>query len=115
VPAAVAAYLLNDPKWLVIIPIGIVALAVVVAALPSKRKVTPEDWALDLERHLLGTDGTWGWDDAISVRLADPRLEALRTKMPKFDSLASEERRSEFAAIVAALKRGEILEVDDDE
>ena len=78
VPATIAAYLLNDPKWLIIIPVGIVALTLAVAALPIRRKVTPEQWALELEPHLLGTDGTWDWDDATSVALADPRLEAIR-------------------------------------
>jgi hypothetical protein len=78
VPATIAAYLLNDPKWLIIIPVGIVALTLAVAALPIRRKVTPKQWALELEPHLLGTDGTWDWDDATSVALADPRLEAIR-------------------------------------
>jgi hypothetical protein len=83
VPAAIAAYLLNEPKWLIFIPLGIVAIVLAIAALPIKRKVTPEQWALELEPHLLGTDGKWGWDDATSVALADPRLEAIRSKLPK--------------------------------
>jgi hypothetical protein len=115
VPATIAAYLLNDPKWLIIIPVGIVALALAVAALPIRRKVTPEQWALELEPHLLGTDGTWDWDDATSIALADPRLEAIRCKLSKFDMLTSDQRRKEFESIIAALKRGEIPEVPDDE
>ena len=114
VPAAVAAYLLNDSKWLVIVPLSIVALMVIVAALPIKRKVTPQQWAAELEPHLLGTDGQWGWDDAIGARLADPRLEAVRAKMSKFDLLPTEERRREFASVIAALKRGEIPDISDD-
>ena len=113
IPAAITAYFTNDPKWLLIIPIAIVVLGLIVAALPFKKKVTPEQWALQLEPHLLGTDGTFDWDDAISVRLADPGLEALRLKMSKFDSLPTEERRNEFASIIAALKRGEIPDVSD--
>jgi hypothetical protein len=115
VPATIAAYLLNDPKWLIIIPVGIVALTLAVAALPIRRKVTPEQWALELEPHLLGTDGTWDWDDGTSVALADPRLEAIRRKLPKFDMLTSDQRRKEFESIIAALKRGEIPAVSDDE
>ena len=114
VPAGVLAYLLNDTKWLVIIPCGIVVLALVVAALPIKRKVNPEQWASELEPHLLGTDGPYDWDDATSITLADPGLEALRAKLSKFDMLASDERRREFEGIIAALKRGEIPEVNDD-
>jgi hypothetical protein len=114
IPAAITAYFTNDPKWLVIIPLAIVAVGLTVAALPIKKKVTPEQWALQLEPHLLGTDGAFDWDGAISVRLADPRLEALRVKMSKFDSLPTRERRDEFASVITALKRGEIPEIRDD-
>src|SRR5271166_5653660 len=108
VPAAVVAYLLNDSKWLVIVPIGIVVLALFVAGLPIKRKVTPQQWAVELEPHLLGTDGRWDWDDATSIAIANPKLEILRGKLRKFDMLTSDERRREFEMVIAALKRGEI-------
>lgn len=114
VPAGVVAYLFNDPKWLLIIPAGIVILALAIAALPIKRKVTPQQWASELEPHLLGTEGRWDWDDATSIALADPRLEAIRARLPKFDLLTTEERRREFESIIAALKRGEIPEVSYD-
>ncbi len=114
VPAALVCYLLNQPKWLVIIPLAIVLLTLFAAALPIRRKVTPQQWASELEPHLLGTDGAWDFDDATSVALADPRLEAIRVKLSKFDSLVSDERRKEFESIIAALKRGEIPEVTDD-
>lgn len=114
VPAALTAYLLNDSKWLVIIPLGLVIAALVLAALPHKRKVTPEQWAKELEPHLLGTDGAWGWDDATSSALAHPDLETLRRKISKFDSLSTDERRREFEALIAALKRGEIPDVRHD-
>ena len=114
VPACVVAYLSKDPTWLLTIPAGIVILALAIAALPIKRKVTPQQWASELEPHLLGTDGPWDWDDATSVALADPRLEAIRARLSKFDLLATEERRREFESIIAALKRGEIPEVSYD-
>jgi hypothetical protein len=114
VPAAIASYLLNDPEWLIIIPVGIVVLGLAIAALPIKRKVTPEQWASELEPHLLGTDGTWDRDDATGVALADPRLEAIRGKLLKFDVLTTDHRRKEFASIIATLKRGEIPVVNDD-
>ena len=113
VPAAIVAYALNASKWLVIIPVGIVAVALTVAALPIRRKVTPEEWARELEPHLLGTDGPWDWDDAASIALADPELERLRGKLHKFDTLPTDERRQEFENIIAALKRGEIPDVSD--
>jgi hypothetical protein len=83
-------------------------------ALPIKKKFTPQQWALELEPHLLGTDGTWGWDDATSVALADPELENLRCKLHRFDLLPTEKRRKEFETIIAALKRGGIPDVSDD-
>ncbi|MGA8011491.1 MAG: hypothetical protein WB949_03605, partial [Candidatus Acidiferrales bacterium] len=63
VPAIVTAYFLHSLRWLLIVPIGIVALALFIAALPIKQKVTPEQFADALERHLLGTEGEWDWDD----------------------------------------------------
>ena len=114
VPAAAVAYFLNDSKWLVIVPVAIVAVVLAIAALPIKRKVTPEQWAVELEPHLLGTDGAWDWDDATSITLANPKLERLRSKLHKFDTLPTDERRKEFERIIAALKRGEIPDVSDD-
>jgi hypothetical protein len=56
-PAALVAYLLHSAVWLVAVPLVITALALLAAALPIKRKVTPEQFADELERHLLGTEG----------------------------------------------------------
>jgi hypothetical protein len=106
------AYLLNSRRWLLLVPLGIIALAVIVAALPLKRKVTPEQFADELERHLLGTGGDWDWDDTTSVVISDPRLEQLRRALPKFDSLKLEKDRDELKAIIAALRRGEVPEVN---
>lgn len=84
-------------------------LMLVVAALPIKRKISPQEWAKELERHLLGTDGAYGWDDATSVRLADQRLENLRSRLvPDFDQLNTPEKREELRQIIDALRRGEV-------
>jgi hypothetical protein len=112
VQAIMVAYLLNSRRWLLLVPLGIIALAVIVAALPLKRKVTPEQFADELERHLLGTGGDWDWDDTTSVVISDPRLEQLRRALPKFDSLKLEKDRDELKAIIAALRRGEVPEVN---
>ncbi len=79
-----------------------------------KRKVTPEQFADELEPHLLGTGGAWHWDDVTSVGIDDKRLERLRAKLAKFDNLILEERRIEFTQIIAALRRGEVPDVKDD-
>jgi hypothetical protein len=110
-PAALTAYALHSLAALVIVPLGIVVLAFFIAALPSKRKVTPEQFADELEKHLLGTEGKWDWDDATSVRIADPRLEEVRSRLgPNLDSLSAEKDKDELSAIIAALRRGELPE-----
>ncbi len=106
IPAILMAYFLHSAIWLIIIPVGIIILALFVAALPSKRKVTPGQFADELERHLLGTEGNWDWDDTTSVAIDDERLERIRWELPKFDSLAEEKDKDELRAIIATLRRG---------
>jgi hypothetical protein len=107
-PGVIATYALKSAKWLFIGPVMVVVLMFVTAALPIRRKITPQKWADELEKHLLGTDGAFGWDDAISVRLADKRLEKLRLRLSEFDSLGTPEKREELRQIVEALRRGEV-------
>jgi hypothetical protein len=93
---------------LIVVPIGIIALALIVAALSSKgREVTPSQFADELESHLLWTEGPWDWDDTTSIRIAEERLERIRWELSKFDSLTREEDKSELKAIIEALRRGE--------
>jgi hypothetical protein len=61
--------------------------------LPIKRQVTPEQFADELERHLLGSGGPWDWDDTTSIRIVDERLERIRWELPKFDSLAGKKAK----------------------
>jgi hypothetical protein len=80
--------------------------------LPTKRKVTPKQFADELERHLFGTGGPWDWDDTISVAIADPRLEEVRSRLgPNLDSLPHEKDKDELRAIITALRRGELPEI----
>lgn len=109
-PAIAMAYVLHSRIWLVVL-FGIIAIALFVAALPLKRKVTPDQFADELEKHLLGTEGQWDWDDTTSVAVADQRLEQLRRVLPKFDSLILQKDKDELNAIIAALRRGEVPEV----
>jgi len=104
-----AAYFLHSTAWLIVTPAVLVILMLLIAMLPIKRTITPQKWADKLEKHLLGTDGAWGWDDATSVRLADERLENLRSRLiPHFDLLNTPEKRDEFRCIIEALRRGEV-------
>ena len=85
-----------------------IAVALGIAALPIKRKVTPEEFANELERHLQGTDDDDDWDRTSSVRIANPLLEDLRKSLTcGFDSLSNPENRAELGHIIEALRRGE--------
>ena len=112
-PAAATAFVFHNVTWFFVVPFGIVALTFLLAALPIKRKrrVTPEEFADELEKHLLGTEGKWDWDDVTSVAIADDRLELIRWELPKFDRLSDEKDREELRALIAALRRGEVPEV----
>ena len=110
-PATLAAYFLQNLGWLFVVPFRIIVLVLFIAALPIKRKVTPEQFADELESHLLGTGGPWDWDDTTSIRIADERLERIRWELPKFDSLAREEDKAELKAIIDSLRRGELRQI----
>ena len=114
VPAIAAAVIFHSAWLLVIVPSGLLVLGVALGKWGPKRKVTPEQFADELEPHLLGTGGAWHWDDVTSVGIDDKRLERLRAKLAKFDNLILEERRIEFTQIIAALRRGEVPDVKDD-
>ena len=111
-PAAAMAYVLHNLAWFLVVPLGIIVLVILIAAaLPRKRKVTPQQFADELEKHLLGTEGKWDWDDVTSVAIADDRLELIRWGVPKFDRLSDEKDRDELRSLIAALRRGEVPEV----
>jgi hypothetical protein len=94
-----------------VIPVGIVAAFLLRNRTAPKRNPTPEEFADKLERHLLGTEGKWDWDDITSYRVDDERLEQVRQGLPRFDSLASEKDREELKALIAAIRRHELPEV----
>jgi hypothetical protein len=77
----------------------------------AKRAITPEQFADELQRHLLGTESKWDWDDTTSIAIADERLERIRRGLPKFDLLTQTKDRDELKAIIAALRRGEFPEI----
>ena len=113
VPAAATAFVLHNLALFFVVPFGIIVLIFFLAALPTKRKrrVTPEEFADELEKHLLGTEGKWDWDDVTSVAIADDRLELIRWGLPRFDLLSDEKDKEELRAFIAALRRGEVPQV----
>jgi hypothetical protein len=114
VPAILAATMLHSAWFLIAVPAGLLVLWAALGKWGPKKKVTPQQFADELERHLLGIDGNWGWDDTTSIAITDHRLDILRRRLTKFDLLGLPERREELAAIVAALRRGEVPDMEDD-
>jgi len=120
VPAAVIAYYLHNPAWLIGFPIAIFALMGAVAFVFStldllfgvgRRKGTPEEFADALECHLLGKEPVRGWDEPMDVALADPQREAVRRRLGhSLHSLSREEGGAELRCIIAALRRGDLPE-----
>ena len=111
-PGLLLEFLLHSTVWILYVPAGLIVLMLIIAALPIPRKVTPHEFADELERHLQGTEGPWDWDDATSVRIADKRLDQLRVSLgTRFDLLSRKEDRDELQAIIAALRQGEIPQV----
>jgi hypothetical protein len=123
IPAALMAYVLHSPAWLVGGPIGIfgliLAAALVFGALErlfgiGRRKGTPEEFANALEKYLLGEEPERGWDEPMEVTLADPRLEQVRRSLclsPNLYRLATEKDRDELRTVIAALRRGDLPDV----
>ena len=98
-PAALIAYVLHGLMWLLVVPFGIIGIALGLAALLRKRKVTAEQFADELERHLLETESPWDWDETSTVAIADPRLEEVRLRLGRsLDRLAYESDKDELPA-----------------
>jgi len=73
-----------------------------------KRNVTPQELADELERHLIGSEGQYDWDETTSFNLADERLNRLIPRLIEYDRLDTPEKREQFLEIIEALRRGEI-------
>lgn len=111
VPGILVAYLSQSLIWLALTPVAVILIALLIAAIPQKRNVSVEEFADELERHLLGTEAKWDWDDVTSVAIADGRLDRIRGNLPKFDTLHQEKDREELKALIEAIRRGEFPEV----
>lgn len=107
-PALIIAHFTGSAIWILIAPFVAVLVMLGLAALPFKRKITPQQWADQLEKHLLGMEGPHDWDDATSVRMADDRMENLRCRLADFDLLNTPQKREELRRIIETLRRGEI-------
>jgi len=104
------ANLLYFSRWMFALAVGLTILMLALAAWPSKgREVTPQQWADELEKHLLANEGPWDWDNATSIALADERLEGLRCRLvPHYDRLDTLQKTEELRQIIEVLRRGEV-------
>lgn len=107
-PGFIVAHFTGSAVWILITPLATVLVMFGLAVLPIKRKITPQRWADQLEKHLLGTEGPYDWDDATSVRMADEWMENLRSRLADFDLLDTPQKREELRRIIETLRRGEI-------
>ncbi len=113
VPAILTTYFLQSAIWLIAVPVGIIALvmivtileALLVAVVDIKPKLTPEQFSDKLERHLESK----GNDDALPFTIAGERLERLAWEIHALD-LRVESGRDKVRAMIAALRRGEVPE-----
>jgi hypothetical protein len=82
----------------------------------SKRRnrLTAAEVADRIERHILGTEGLWDWDDFTSIPIADEKLDAIRIRCSELDGPTpiSEEKREELKRIVERL-RNQTVRLDD--
>ena len=87
-----------------------VALLALVAASGrnEKRDVTPQEFAEELERHLVGSEGPYDWDATTSEELTDERLNRLIPRLIQYDRLDTVGKREQFREIIETLRRGEI-------
>jgi hypothetical protein len=107
-PGFLLDYLLHSVVWMLLTPPLLIIAMLLVAALGPKRKLTPEQFADRLEKHLLGTERPDEWDNTASVTLADERLAILQQSLGRFDLLNTAEKREELRRIIEALRRGEV-------
>ncbi|HZC23347.1 MAG TPA: hypothetical protein VE866_08410 [Candidatus Binatia bacterium] len=107
-PGFVLDYFLHSAVWMLLTPPLFIIGMLLVAAFGPKKKLTPEQFADRLEKHFLGTENPYDWDDTTSITLADERLAILQQSLGRFDLLDTEEKRDELRRIIEAMRHGEV-------
>jgi hypothetical protein len=108
-PGVIAGLVLRSWAWGIGIPAVLIAIVGVIIAMRRKRRDTPQEWAVPLEKHLLGTESPYEWEEATSKPFADKKLENLRTRIAQeYKALDTSGKKEAFRRIVETLKRGEI-------
>jgi hypothetical protein len=115
VPAVATSYFLDSPVWLLIIPPGIVvafiSFAVVAGFIFPKPKLTAEQFADALERHLLEKDDGDEWDNLSYGAVTEECLKQIQWELWRFDSLSTEADKEQLKSLIAAIRSGSLPEV----
>jgi|SRR5277367_2016067 len=72
-----------------------------------RQRMNDQDIADLLERRLEGAVGQSNeWANFVDASFKDPRLETIRRRCSEFDSLVTEERRSDLKDLIQELRKG---------
>ncbi|MEQ1946391.1 MAG: hypothetical protein ABL995_04340 [Bryobacteraceae bacterium] len=108
-PGVVVGLILHSWAWGISIAAALLAIVGGIILYRRQHRLTPEKWAVQLEKHLLGTEGPYDWKEATTRPFADPKLESLRVRIAQeFKALDTTEKKEAFRKIVEALKRGDV-------
>ena len=76
-----------------------------------KPKLTAEQFAGALERHLLGKDDGEEWDNLSYSAFTEERLKQIQWELWRFDSLSTEKDKQQLKALISAIRSGSLPEV----
>lgn len=110
-PAILVSYLSRSLIWLILMPFATILVAFLVAAFKPKRKLTPDQFADELEKYLLRPKNEMYWDDVMCISVADERLERVLWQLWKLEFEPREKQNEELKAVIAAIRRGELPEL----
>jgi hypothetical protein len=107
-PGVVVGLVLQSWAWGIGIATALSGIVGAVIVYRRQHRLTPQKWASQLERHLLGTEGPYDWAEATSKPFANKKMESLRIRIAQeYKALDTPEKKEAFRNIVEALKRGE--------
>jgi hypothetical protein len=93
--------------FIALIPVVTIVSVVVLISVPFQRwaarragpRMTRADVAKAIESHLEGASGPWDWDDFVSVRIGDARLDTIRKRCAQLDREFPPERPRQYCAL----------------
>jgi hypothetical protein len=108
-PGVVLGLVYHSWAWGAGLPAVLLGVVGAILVNRRKRRITPQAWAAQLEKHLLGTKGPYDWKEATGHTFADKRLDNLRVRVAQeYKTLESQQKKDAFRQIIETLKRGDI-------